>query len=681
MISSCGTRERGTRGRGKGRRRARVESFASDTIPNLDTNETLVSPAIEIGSGSQDHAVGDDALSQAMLQIMEKVDGPNTVSGGRGLVTELLRSNWAEVFRGIAGVAPNVTKYWMEAMERIMDALDFSAEKKLNGAISLLRDEVYQCYIDVRRQEFFNLTQRDRSVAAYEAEFLRMSRYARGLVATEYECCVRFKDGVRDNLRMLIALQREREFTVLVKKAKIAEEVKRTECQNRDRRKAKRDAEPLNFELRPRKKARSDGPVRVGPTVRPSEMTIYIDSTHSYVASTLSKTLELPFKSTFSEITVVSPLGQSVRVNKLFRDVLLEVQGTVFLADLMELLFGKFDLILGMEWIVLRIKEGIEVVAIGERLDYLTNVISALVEDKSDIRMVRDFLDFFPEEQPGLPPNRKVEFGMELVPSTASVSIASFRMAPKELTELKAQIQELLNRGFIRPNVSSWGAPSGYHQLRVKETNVHKTAFRTRYGHYEFLVIPIGLTNATAAFMDLMNQDQHDEHLRVVFQILREKQLYAKSSKCEFWLREVIFLGHVVSAKGIRVDPHKIEAVSAPGTLAFESEIEKTAKANRKETKLRKKQSVVVGTQSNPPPEIRIDDEVESRVNENPTQTLESKEEEVDSPEEVLNTRVNENPNLTPQLMPQTIRQLAEAPTEQPPLCITFFPASRAAEL
>ncbi|KAG8502484.1 hypothetical protein CXB51_000345 [Gossypium anomalum] len=111
---------------------------------------------------------------------------------------------------------------------------------------------------------------------------------------------------------------------------------------------------------------------------------------------------------------------------------------------------------------------------------------------------------------------------------------------------------------------------------------------------------------------------------------------------------------------------------SGPGTLAFDSEIEKTAKANRKETKLRKKQLVVVGTQSNPPPEIRIDDEVESRVNENPTQTLESKEEEVDSPEEVLNTRVDENPNLTPQLMAQTIRQLAEAPTEQSPLCIAY---------
>ncbi|KAA3473725.1 Retrovirus-related Pol polyprotein from transposon 17.6 [Gossypium australe] len=117
------------------------------------------------------------------------------------------------------------------------------------------------------------------------------------------------------------------------------------------------------------------------------------------------------------------------------------------------------------------------------------------------------------------------------------------------------------------------------------KADVHKTAFRTQYGRYEFLVMPFGLTNAPAAFMDLINrvfqqyldqfvvvfiddilvyskmEKEHDKHLRVVRQVLREKQLYAKFSKCEFWLREVAFLGHVVSAEGIRVDPRKIEAV------------------------------------------------------------------------------------------------------------------------
>ncbi|CAL2265878.1 unnamed protein product [Prunus armeniaca] len=101
---------------------------------------------------------------------------------------------------------------------------------------------------------------------------------------------------------------------------------------------------------------------------------------------------------------------------------------------------------------------------------------------------------------------------------------------------------------------------SGYHQLRVREDDVPKTAFRTCYGHYEFLVMPFGLTNAPAAFMDLMNRG-HKKHLRLILKTLRRKQLYAKFSKCQFWLDRVDFLGHVISAEGIYVDPRKVEAV------------------------------------------------------------------------------------------------------------------------
>ena len=197
---------------------------------------------------------------------------------------------------------------------------------------------------------------------------------------------------------------------------------------------------------------------------------------------------------------------------------------------------------------------------------------------------------------------------------------------------------QMISKGFIRPSTSPWGAPvlfvkkkygslrlcidyrplnraairnqyplprideifdqlhgsrvyskidlrSSYHQLRVRENDVSKTAFRTRYGHYEFLVMPFGLTNASTAFMDLMNRvfspyldkfvivfiddivvyssdpEEHAEHLRTVLQILRERQLYSKLSKCQFWLDKVAFLGHVISAEGISVDPQKIEAI------------------------------------------------------------------------------------------------------------------------
>ena len=119
----------------------------------------------------------------------------------------------------------------------------------------------------------------------------------------------------------------------------------------------------------------------------------------------------------------------------------------------------------------------------------------------------------------------------------------------------------------------------------MKEVDVTKIAFRTRYGQYEFLVMPFGLTNAPAAFMDLMNRvfrpyldqfvvvfiddilvyskdaQEHGHHLRIVLQTLRENQLFAKLSKCDFWLKEVSFLGHIVYAEGIRVDPIKIKAI------------------------------------------------------------------------------------------------------------------------
>ena len=225
-----------------------------------------------------------------------------------------------------------------------------------------------------------------------------------------------------------------------------------------------------------------------------------------------------------------------------------------------------------------------------------------------------------------------------MLPSTQPISIPPYIMAPAELKELKDQLKDLLDKGFISPSASPWGAPvlfvrkkddslrmcidyrqlnketiknkypfsrindlfdqlqgakcfskidlrSGYHQIRVREKDVPKTAFRTRYGHFEFLVMSFGLTNAPAVFMDLMNsifmpyldlfvivfiddilvysrsKDEHENHLRAVLQVLRDRELYAKFSKCEFWLDFVAFLGHIVSDAGIAVDTQKIEAV------------------------------------------------------------------------------------------------------------------------
>ncbi|GJY09573.1 putative reverse transcriptase domain-containing protein [Tanacetum coccineum] len=214
------------------------------------------------------------------------------------------------------------------------------------------------------------------------------------------------------------------------------------------------------------------------------------------------------------------------------------------------------------------------------------------------------------------------------------------------MKELADQLQELLEKGFIRPSSSPWGAPvlfvkkkdgtsrmcidyrelnkltiknhyplsrindlfdqlqgssvyskielqTGYHQLRIREEDIPITAFRTRYGHYEFQVMPFGLTNAPAVFMDLMNRvckpyldkfvivfiddiliysknkEEHEKHLKIILELLKNEQLYAKFSKCDFWLESVQFLGHVINNKGVHVDPAKVEAIrnwSAPTT-------------------------------------------------------------------------------------------------------------------
>ncbi|XP_073060027.1 uncharacterized protein [Primulina eburnea] len=256
-----------------------------------------------------------------------------------------------------------------------------------------------------------------------------------------------------------------------------------------------------------------------------------------------------------------------------------------------------------------------------------------------EILVVQEFPDVFPEELPSELPNREVEFEINLVPNATPISIAPYRMAPAELKELKEQLQELLDKKQIRPSASPWRAlvlfvkkkdgsmrlcidyrelnkitiknkyplpriddlfdqlkgatvfskldlRSGYHQLKVKSDDIPKTAFRTRYGHYEFTVMPFGLTNAAAVFMDLMkrvfkpfldkfvvvfiddilvyssSEEDHKEHLRLTLQTLIEKELYAKFKKCEFWLESVTFLGHIISTAGVSVDPKKVKAIS-----------------------------------------------------------------------------------------------------------------------
>nr|GEV85241.1 hypothetical protein [Tanacetum cinerariifolium] len=245
---------------------------------------------------------------------------------------------------------------------------------------------------------------------------------------------------------------------------------------------------------------------------------------------------------------------------------------------------------------------------------FMAQISARNEEDKSegkqlkDVPIVRDFSEVFPEELPGLPPARPVEFQIDLIPGTAPVASTLYRLAPSEMKELSEQLQELYDKGFIRPSSSPWGASvlfvkkkdgsfrmcidyrelnkltvknhyplpriddlfdqlqgssiyskiylrSSYHQLRVQEQDVPKTAFQTRYGHYEFQVMPFRLTNAPA------DEKEHEEHLKGILELLREEKLYAKFSKCEFWIPKVQFLGHIIDSRGIHVDPTKIYSI------------------------------------------------------------------------------------------------------------------------
>src|SRR6202051_3891419 len=255
--------------------------------------------------------------------------------------------------------------------------------------------------------------------------------------------------------------------------------------------------------------------------------------------------------------------------------------------------------------------------------------------------IISEFKDVFPEDLPsGLPPKRDIDHRIDLVPGQAPPSRPTYRMSQPEMDELKKQLTELMDKGYVQESKSPYGAPvlfvkkkdgsmrmcvdyralnkitiknkyplpridelldrllgakyfskidlrAGSWQVRIAEEDVPKTAFRTRYGHYEFLVMPFGLTNAPATFMHLMQQTfrehlddsvivfiddvlvysktkhEHEQHLRTVLQVLRDKQLYAKLSKCEFFQTEIGFLGHVINQYGIKMESSKVNAVTS----------------------------------------------------------------------------------------------------------------------
>ncbi|GJU31320.1 putative reverse transcriptase domain-containing protein [Tanacetum coccineum] len=312
-----------------------------------------------------------------------------------------------------------------------------------------------------------------------------------------------------------------------------------------------------------------------------------------------------------------------IGLNTIIRGCKLNFLNQPFNIDLMPVELGSFDVIIGMDWLA-KYQAGNEtrlnIISCTKTQKYmlkgcpifLAHVTTKETEEKSkkerleDVPIVRDFPKVFLEDLSGVPPTRQVEFQIDLIPGAAPVARAPYRLAPSKMKELSDELKELSDKVFISPSSSPWGAPvlfvkkrdgsfqmcidyrelnkltvknryplpriddlfdqlqessvyskidlrSGYHQLRVREEYIPKTAFRTRYGHYEFQVMPFGLTNAPAK--------EHEEHLKAILKLLKKGELYAKFPKCEFWIPNIQFLGHVIDCQGIHVDPAKIESI------------------------------------------------------------------------------------------------------------------------
>nr|AAM01007.1 Putative retroelement [Oryza sativa Japonica Group] len=380
--------------------------------------------------------------------------------------------------------------------------------------------------------------------------------------------------------------------------------------------------------------------------------TVLFDSgaTHSFLSMSFAGNHRMEVEDLRRPLMVSTPSNQALSLQR-SPSIRIEIQEVPFLANLTLLESKDLDVILGMDWlarykgvidcanrkVTLTSNDGRVVTVHALSSESLRSSLNQMTLE--EIPIVREYPDVFPDDLPGMPPKRDIEFRIDLVPGTTPIHKRPYRMAANELAEVKRQVDDLLQKGYIRPSSSPWGAPvifvekkdhtqrmcvdyralnnvtiknkyllpriddlfdqlkgatvfskidlrSGYHQLRIKEEDIPKTAFTTRYGLFKCTVMSFGLTNAPAFFMNLMNKvfteyqdkfvvvfindiriysrtkEEHEEHLRLALEKLREHQLYAKFSKCEFWLSEVKFLGHVISAGGVAVDPSNVESVT-----------------------------------------------------------------------------------------------------------------------
>ncbi|XP_040940158.1 uncharacterized protein [Gossypium hirsutum] len=518
-------------------------------------------------------------IADALQHIVRAIPATTSVPTVRQASIKELRKYGATEFQGLKGADPSIAENWIETTKRVLQQLDCTPRESLIGAVSLLQGEAYlwwesvvrhlpddqvtwdlfqkefqkkyigELYIEEKKQEFLVLKQGNMSVLDNEREFSRLSRYALEYVLTEADSCKRFLRGLRDEIKIQLVSLRITEFVDLVERAKMIEQVlgldKKSEIgKSAGKRIGTTSSNPLPKRFRESKSdRRSNFSSDRGGRSRGKQMTVSTSSVRGP-----SQSIEIPD----CEHCEKKHLGECWRITRrCFRCGAIDH----FIRDCPK----------GESATPATSQRSVPTV----RGRGSSRGGSGSVSRGGGVRRNSDIVT--QQSEARAPARAYVVRTREEGDAHDVVTVTIKNRYPL------SRIDDLFDQLKGASVFSKIDLRSRYYQVKVKESDVSKTAFRTRYGHYEFLVMPFGLTNAPTAFMDLMNrifqsyldqfvvvfiddilvysktEAERDQHLRIVLQILREKQLYGKLSKCEFWLS--------VSADGIRVDPKKIEAI------------------------------------------------------------------------------------------------------------------------
>ncbi|TYK24117.1 reverse transcriptase [Cucumis melo var. makuwa] len=497
---------------------------------------------------------------------------------------------------------------------------------------------------DAKRQEFLNLEQGDRTVEKYDVEFDTLSRFAPKMITIEVARAFKFVRGLRLDIKGLVEVRpqnrKERLSSSLCQcHSGISDQVHhldrclfgtrtcfkcRQERHTTDRCSMRLTGGAQNqgagaphqgkVFVTNKTEAERVGMVVTGmlPVLGHYALVLFDSgSSHSFISSAFVLHACLEVEPLHHVLSVSTPSEENLLSKEKVKACQIEIAGHVIEVTLLILDMHNFDVILGMDWLaanhasICSRKEVAFNPPLMASFKFKGEGSSEVDVSLSSEPVVRDYPDVFPVELPGLPPQREIEFSIELEPvlfvkkKDGSMRLCiDYRKLNKVTVKNKyplSRIDDLFDQLQRATVFSKIDLRSGYHQLRIKDSNVPKTVFHSRYGHYEFIVMSFGLMNAPTMFMDLINrvfrefldtfvtvfiddiliysktEAKHEEHLRMVLETLRANKLYAKFLKCEFWLKQVSFLGHVVSKAGVPVDPAKIEAVTSwprPSTVS-----------------------------------------------------------------------------------------------------------------